>query len=271
MRGNLPPARGIARTRACHGAIHNAVLQRARHFRERYVHALRAQLFKEQRRHPARRADLQALQIGKAVDLGVAEHDLRRIGRDGEDLGVEPVAEDLLNHGARRIDHGARFIGGQRQKWHVEAFQLGRVAHGVIGHGHSDVINPLPQQRINLRQAKAHLVVRGQLHVEIARTRQRFGPERRLILVVQRQRRPASDNVEIFGLRRAHQSGGSGKCGECLFHGISSCWVVYCRQSSVVSASSATSEISMWPGEWVMQSGSFACKRTFCGVTPQAQ
>ena len=73
----------------------------------------------------SRDAHLETLQVVQAADLGVAEHDLRRIRRNRQDMGVEPVAVDVGHHRTGSVHHGAGFVGAQRQKRHVQPLELG--------------------------------------------------------------------------------------------------------------------------------------------------
>src|SRR6056297_2819134 len=202
-------------------------------------------------------------------------------------MGIEPVVENILDHRAGGIDHRAGLVGGECQQRHVEPFELGRVGDGIIGHGHADIIDTLPQQAEHVAHAEIHLVMGGEADADraVRGGGQRLGPERGLVLLVERQARPAAHDRKLLHSERGGEDGGGGdNRGE--FHGSFSLsvWCRYCvgipsvprgyaacGASTGTSASSGMSVMSMWPGLWVMQSGGAAASIATFGVTPQAQ
>jgi hypothetical protein len=161
--------------------------------------------------------------VVKTGDIRVAEHHLRRIGGDRQDLAVEAGLVDVLDHGAGGIDHHPRLIGGQRQQRHVQSFKLRCIGDGVVGNGHCDIIDPVAQQPEDVGNAEVHLVVRCQFDRDraVRGCRQGFGPERQLVLLVQGQAGPASDNRQGFrGSGRREKGGRCQKDRESRFHVI---------------------------------------------------
>ena len=201
MGRHLPPAGAVAGARAGDRAVDHAALQRARHLGERQVHALRPQRLEELDGHASGAADLQALQVGDTGDRLVAEHHLGRIGRDRQYLGVEALGEDVGHHRTGGVDHLARLAGIGGHQRHVESLEFGCVRHRVIADRHGDVVDAVAEQPEHVTDAQAHLVVGRQVDGELAAGRlgQGLAPERRLVLLVQRQPRPATDHGQRIG------------------------------------------------------------------------
>ena len=216
------PLGKVARQRAGDAAIDRLVLQGRHHFTKGHRHRAGAERGHQLGLRAATDAHFLALQIGQALELGVAVNHLRRIGRDAEEFHAEFFAEQFFVHRLGRFGDPARGLDIGDETGNVHRL-VGRVIRRQIGqHRGADFEHALAHQAQHFRAFQAHLVEALCLGSDRALGffGERLGPERQLVIFVRRQAGDRADHFQIglgqiLGLRGSarQQQGNCSKNG----------------------------------------------------------
>ena len=168
MGGDFPPACTVARTGTGHGTVNDTLLQSTRHFTEAYANSFCAKRFKQFAGHTAGSADLLAFEIGERRDFRVAEHNLRRIGCDTQNLSIEDILIDVVDQRTCGFDHHFCRGGIGCDQRHIETLKGRSVGHRIVRNGHANVENAFAKHPENIAALDAHLVMGRQFCGDLA-------------------------------------------------------------------------------------------------------